>query len=125
MAFELCEEYLIELELMNALVANGFEGATVWYDGVKRTEGYVVGNNNTSRKFDTVVSLADMFEAMTVFMVVANKLEGIGAWVDDAGTLYLDHVVHVIDVDEAYALARLNGEKAIYCIGTNECFDVI
>ena len=98
-------------------------GATLWFDGIERRTGYVVGNNNDP--FERLYHTRDLYcDALRVTLINGfvrhdsgdSEYDGIGTWVDGDGWVYFDNVKHIPKLEDALELARKNGELAIYDI---------
>jgi len=100
-------------------------GSTLWYDGIERTTGYVVGDNTNplipGGGGGMALGRYQVLEALERARVIC-RYDGIGSWIDEeTGLVYLDNVRHIEDLGYAVALARLNGEKSIYDIANKCC----
>ena len=108
-------------------------GSTLWYDGIERTTGYIVGDNTNPLipgggggmelgRYQVLEAL----ERVQPHKVGsdAREYDGIGSWVDgETGLVYLDNVRHIEDLGYAIAMARLNGELAIYDLANKCCIN--
>ena len=145
------------LRVQNAAMVAAYEtfrhgGHTFWYDGVERTTGYVVGNNNDplipgfgSTPGDSIDIDELQRQLLTVYRDEFECLdkdereyEGVGTWLDregvertgfggkkyqDTDLVYFDNVVHVENLGDAMELAQKNGERSIYDLANNCCID--
>ena len=146
------------LAVKNAAMVTAYEtfrhgGHTFWYDGVERTTGYVVGNNNDplipgfgSTPGDRIDIDELQRQLLTVYRdkyecrdIDDEAYDGVGTWLDREGEeregyggkkyqatnlVYFDNIEHVEQLHYAIILAKINGEKSIYDI-VNKCCIVI
>ena len=147
------------LAVKNAALVAAYEtfrhgGHTFWYDGVERTTGYVVGNNNDplipgfGETAGDDISIDELHrELLTVYQDNTGyrdddevEYDGVGTWLDREGEeregyggkkyqatnlVYFDNVTHIWDLGFALELARLRGELAIYDLANKCCIDTL
>jgi len=102
-------------------------GSTLWYDGIERVSGYVVGDNTNplipGGGGGMSLGRYQVLEALDMVRP-ANAYDGVGSWIDEeTGLVYLDNVTHMETIRGAMLLAQVNGELAIYDLANNCCID--
>jgi len=146
------------LAVKNAAMVAAYEtfrhgGHTFWYDGIERTSGYVVGNNNDplipgfGETAGDDISIDELHrELLTVYRdevecrdADEREYDGVGTWLDREGEerttykgnkyqatnlVYFDNVKHVENLEDALALAQENGERSIYDLVNKCCIDL-
>jgi len=101
----------LEYALCQAKANNGY---SLWFDGVDRNEGYVVGNGKLGLKLDSLRPIEPAYLAHTAQHFYNNvKSHGIGFWYHE-GFLYVDPIYHYMAIQSAKLDAIAHGEIAIY-----------
>ena len=114
------------IKMVHETFVNG--GSTLWYDGIERSDGYVVGDNTNplipGGGGGMELGRYQVLEALDRARP-DSAYAGIGSWIDgETGLVYLDNVTHKEGIHEAMRLAQFNGEIAIYDIEDEECINV-
>jgi len=120
------------IKMVHETFVNG--GSTLWYDGIERTTGYVVGDNT-----NPLIPGGGGGMALGRYQVLetleraqphkvgsdAREYDGVGSWIDEETSLvYLDNIKQVESLEDALALAQENGELAIYDLANKCCIDL-
>jgi len=114
------------IKMVHETFVNG--GSTLWYDGIERTTGYVVGDNTNplipGGGGGMALGRYQVLEALDRARP-SSAYDGVGSWIDEETSLvYLDNVTHMENLGFALELARLNGELAIYDLANKCCIDL-
>ena len=115
---------LQRIKMVYETFVNG--GSTLWYDGIERRDGYVVGDNTNplipGGSGGMALGRYQVLEALDRVRP-DNGYDGVRSQVD-TGLVYLDNVTHMETIRGAMLLAQVNGEISIYDIEGGECINV-
>ena len=111
-------------ELLNSLVESG--GASYWFDGEDKTDGYAVAHNKVSATFPREILGTYNYGVYDLVRCLANmacdyNLDGLGFWYDkDSGVVYIDGIFHIQSRKLAIAVGYTYNQIAIYDLMKDE-----